>query len=76
MAGRGPRGAVPDAKDAGEWFAGRLPEGWFDGPPTVTVDREEIVDCPPLKRLNSARISRNSTTQNAMFLALPTRGSP
>ncbi|KXP04728.1 hypothetical protein HWD35_11700 [Tsukamurella tyrosinosolvens] len=43
MAGRGPRGAVPDAKDAGEWFAGRLPEGWFDGPPTVTVDREEIV---------------------------------
>ncbi|MBS4100372.1 hypothetical protein [Tsukamurella paurometabola] len=43
MAGRGPRAAVPDAKDAGEWFAGRLPDGWFDGPPTVTVDREEIV---------------------------------
>lgn len=43
MAGRGPRGAAPDAKDAGEWFAGRLPEGWFDGPPSVTVDREEIV---------------------------------
>ena len=32
----------PDAGDAAEWFAGRLPEGWFDGDPTVTVDREEI----------------------------------
>ena len=40
MAGRGPRTEVPDAKDASDWFAGRLPDGWFDGPPTVTVDRE------------------------------------
>jgi hypothetical protein len=32
----------PDAGDAGEWFAGRLPEAWFDGDPTVVVDREEI----------------------------------
>ncbi|HEU5356345.1 MAG TPA: hypothetical protein VFU65_17860 [Actinocrinis sp.] len=24
------------------WFTGRLPEGMFDGPPEVTVDREEI----------------------------------
>jgi hypothetical protein len=32
----------PDATDAGEWFAGRLPEGWFSGDPTVVVDREEI----------------------------------
>ncbi|BBZ40853.1 hypothetical protein [Mycobacterium conspicuum] len=32
----------PDASGAPEWFAGRLPEGWFDGDPTVTVDREEI----------------------------------
>ena len=32
----------PDASDAAEWFAGRLPETWFDGDPTVTVDREEI----------------------------------
>ncbi|SDK29546.1 hypothetical protein [Streptomyces indicus] len=24
------------------WFAGRIPEGLFDGPPEVTVDREEI----------------------------------
>lgn len=32
----------PDAADAAEWFAGRLPEKWFDGDPTVIVDREEI----------------------------------
>jgi hypothetical protein len=32
----------PDASDAAEWFAGRLPEAWFDGDPTVIVDREEI----------------------------------
>jgi hypothetical protein len=25
------------------WFAGRIPEGWFEGPPEVTVDREEIL---------------------------------
>ena len=24
------------------WIENRLPEGWFDGTPTVTVDREEI----------------------------------
>ena len=32
----------PDAGDAADWFAGRLPDGWFTEPPTVVVDREEI----------------------------------
>jgi hypothetical protein len=32
----------PDAGDAADWFAGRLPGSWFDGDPTVIVDREEI----------------------------------
>ncbi len=32
----------PDAGDASDWFAGRLPDSWFDGDPTVVVDREEI----------------------------------
>jgi hypothetical protein len=32
----------PDASGAAEWFAGRLPEAWFDGDPSVIVDREEI----------------------------------
>ena len=25
------------------WFAGRLPDGWFAGPPDVAYDRDEIV---------------------------------
>lgn len=32
----------PDATDAAEWFAGRLPDSWFDGDPQVVVDKEEI----------------------------------
>ncbi|MGH3321247.1 MAG: hypothetical protein ACRDN9_13940 [Streptosporangiaceae bacterium] len=24
------------------WFAGRLPEDWFEAPPEITLDREEI----------------------------------
>lgn len=25
------------------WFAGRLPDDWFEGPPDIQVDRDEIV---------------------------------
>ncbi len=32
----------PDATDAPDWIAGRLPEEWFAGDPEVIVDREEI----------------------------------
>jgi hypothetical protein len=53
--GHGPRGRgfgrpggwqqadLPPADDAEAWLAGRLPEDWFLGAPTVTVDREEII---------------------------------
>jgi hypothetical protein len=45
--GRGRRGGwqvadLPSAEDAPAWFAGRLPDGWFDDV-EVSVDREEIV---------------------------------
>ena len=51
---RGPRGRghgrpggwqqadLPPADDAQAWFGGRLPDDWFTGPASVTVDREEI----------------------------------
>jgi hypothetical protein len=29
--------------EIGGWFQGRIPDGWFTGPPVVHVDREEIV---------------------------------
>jgi hypothetical protein len=35
-------GGGPDAKLQG-WFAGRLPDGWFRGPPEVVHDRDEII---------------------------------
>ena len=43
----GPRGTserdVPSAEGVAGWFAGRLPDEWFDGPPEVVVDREEVL---------------------------------
>ena len=45
---RGPRGAggsaeVPSADGVEGWFAGRLPDGWFEGPAEVVVDRDEVL---------------------------------
>jgi hypothetical protein len=36
-------GEAPPADGIEGWFAGRLPEGWFERPPTVTVDRDEVL---------------------------------
>jgi hypothetical protein len=30
-------------EEIGGWFAGRLPDGWFEGAPEITADREEIL---------------------------------
>jgi hypothetical protein len=30
-------------EELGGWFAGRIPDEWFEGPPDVTFDREEIM---------------------------------
>lgn len=29
--------------DVAAWFAARIPEGWFEGPPEVSVDGDEVV---------------------------------
>jgi len=34
---------VPSQSDVSAWFAARIPEGWFQGPPEVTVDGDEIL---------------------------------
>jgi hypothetical protein len=38
--GTGPFWTVDEVQG---WFVGRVPDGWFTGPPTVRVDREEIL---------------------------------
>ena len=55
--GRGFRGTggwqqadLPPADDAAAWLTGRLPDDWFVGEPTISIDREEIVvigELPP-----------------------------
>jgi hypothetical protein len=32
-----------DDQELRGWFAGRVPAGWFDGPPEVLADRDEIL---------------------------------
>ncbi|MGZ6954651.1 MAG: hypothetical protein ACXVLO_02290 [Acidimicrobiia bacterium] len=34
---------LPSAEDAAAWLAGRLPDDWFTGAPTISIDREEII---------------------------------
>jgi len=34
---------LPSTDDAAAWLAGRLPDGWFVGPPEISIDRDEIV---------------------------------
>jgi hypothetical protein len=36
------QGDLPDATEAADWFAGRIPDEWFTGDLRVTVDRDEI----------------------------------
>jgi hypothetical protein len=47
--GRGERSTRPSsgqefsAEEISGWFAGRLPEGWFEQAPNITIDHDEIV---------------------------------
>ena len=35
--------AQPQHEEIRAWVVGRIPDGWFVGPPEVTVDREELL---------------------------------
>jgi hypothetical protein len=41
--GRATEAEVPPADGIEAWFAGRLPDEWFEGPVEVTVDRDEVL---------------------------------
>jgi hypothetical protein len=35
--------STPERDEIAGWFAGRLPDGWFTGAPSVTIDEGQIV---------------------------------
>jgi hypothetical protein len=43
QSGSDSRSSGGDQETLRGWFTGRLPEGWFEGAPEVTVDRDEIL---------------------------------
>jgi len=40
---RGSRGEPPPAEGVAAWITGAVPDAWFTDPPTVTVDRDEVM---------------------------------
>jgi len=56
------------ATDAAAWFAGRLPDDWFVEPPTVEIDREEILvigELPAPKRPKAKSGSKKSESKKS-----------
>jgi hypothetical protein len=62
------QGDLPSADDAGKWFAGRLPDGWFDDV-DVTVDREEITVIGTLKDVDAGTDSAEAEGRISRFRA-------
>lgn len=50
------KGAVAQIE---EWFAKRIPEGWFQGPPEVDADSEEILVVGMLPASDGAKASKS-----------------
>ena len=50
------------------WFAGRVPDDWFDGPPDVTADREELLvvgSLPDVKLAKGASEAESSAARES-----------
>ncbi|MFI1915600.1 hypothetical protein [Nocardia sp. NPDC020380] len=64
---------LPDAADAADWFAGRLPADWFTGPATLEIDRDEIVVIGelPLPAAEPAAAETTDTPQDAPPAEVP-----
>src|SRR6266513_2489493 len=46
------------AEDVGAWFAARVPQGWFAGPPEVSADGDEILVVGQLPDVEVAKGSK------------------
>ncbi|MFV8050318.1 hypothetical protein [Mycobacterium sp. 48b] len=55
------------ADEAAEWFAGRLPDSWFTGDPTVIVDREEITVIGRLPESSEEETAARASGRAARF---------
>lgn len=53
--------------DVADWFAGRLPDGWFTGAPTVVIDREEITVIGSLPDMAEGESSSHRSGRIAKF---------
>ncbi|MGW4354035.1 hypothetical protein ACWELJ_18300 [Nocardia sp. NPDC004582] len=67
---------LPDASDAPDWFAGRLPADWFTGPATLEVDRDEIVvlgelPLPPAESAPAAEPGADAPAADAAPAGVP-----
>jgi len=51
--------------DVTGFFAGRLPDGWFDGAPEVSIDREEILVVGRLSEPSYPEGANDSTKETA-----------
>ena len=54
--------ATPERDEIAGWFAGRLPDGWFTGAPSVTIDEGQIV---VVGTLTEAALARRAPAREA-----------
>ncbi|MGI9092364.1 MAG: hypothetical protein ACR2FF_02730 [Mycobacteriales bacterium] len=66
---------LPTADDASAWFAGRLPDDWFQGAPQVDVDRDEIVVVGTLAPVEAVPAESGEPTAEATAAAAAGRAA-
>jgi hypothetical protein len=69
--GRG-RADVPGTEDAAAFIQGALPDDWFTGPPTISIDRDEIIivgDLPAPKLAEGASEADQAAAEQGRIVA-------
>ena len=55
------------------WFTGRIPQGWFTGPPEIDVDREEVLI---VGTLSDVELGKDAAPETLRVVPLPTPRPP